>query len=262
MLLLPPLLLPHAFVPLARSLGPPPCCRRGSIHLGAAEDEAAARQRWLASRAPPSGGAPSWQTGERSSESEIASRQREREEARKRMLDAMGGDPEQLRSGQGVMFGYGAPDDEYYGYGERNACQMEEARKVAEAREARGNDNFTPDWLSRDLTEGGKPFDGGGFDGRLDGWARRAEAVDPNPPPMANTIRAPRESSVPAQAYVYDLHPDLAPLPPPSQPSPEAADETSGAPPWSEAGSEVGSKAVSVQSEEAQLLDSLRRAME
>ena len=53
------------------------------------------------------------------------------------------------------------------------------------------------------------PFDPlrvpGGFDGHPEGWTRKVEMNDPNPPPMANTLRSPAEDAKPAQAFVYDF---------------------------------------------------------
>ena len=53
------------------------------------------------------------------------------------------------------------------------------------------------------------PFDPlrvpGGFDGRPEGWSRKVETNDPNPPPMANTLRSPGAYSKPAQTFEYDF---------------------------------------------------------
>ena len=63
-----------------------------------------ARKRWL-ERASADENAT--RDGVPSPEEATLARQREREEARKRMLAAMGGDSAQLRSGAGVAFGFG-----------------------------------------------------------------------------------------------------------------------------------------------------------
>ena len=36
----------------------------------------------------------------------------------------------------------------------------------------------------------------GGFDGRSENWARKAEEEDPNPPPVAGTLRAPGQAKL------------------------------------------------------------------
>ena len=60
---------------------------------------------------------------------------------------------------------------------------------------------------------------GDGFGGRQDGWVRKVEVDDPNPPPCANTLRAPGQSAVSIQAYILGLAPEAR--------SAEADDEAS-----------------------------------
>ncbi|KAL1527999.1 hypothetical protein AB1Y20_009370 [Prymnesium parvum] len=133
------------------------------VHQRESEDEA--RRRVLA--AMERGYSAADAAGRPPAHHQIFARQHEREEARKRMLVAMGGTAEQIRRGAGVAFGFGGEDDEQYG---------------AEADEM-------------DLLTGkplrGFELKGDGFDGRLKDWKRVKARSDPNPPPMANTLRAP-----------------------------------------------------------------------
>lgn len=147
----------------------------------------------------------------------MAARQQEKEEARKRMLAAMGPGSGQIRSGAGVAFGFGV-DDEHYGYGPRASKPVK----------SEGNEAELPGWMTRELPSGGlratKDDDpwkssAGGFDGRSDGWARKPELVDPNPPPVADTLRGPAETSVPVQAYMF------SDFPPRDDPAPGATGE-------------------------------------
>jgi hypothetical protein len=186
---------------LAILLGPtafsPPACvgsaPRGSTARMSSDDELAARQAWLNRMEQGTAGMPA----ERQSEAERnAAQQSEREEARKRMLAAMGGSSAALRSGAGVAFGFGAEDDEHYGYGPQRRYE-EEMQEI-------------------DLVSGKPVHDmsqvrGTGFDGRVDGWGRKVDVTNPNPPPVANTLRAPGQAqSVAAQTYLYD---QFAPTP-------------------------------------------------
>jgi hypothetical protein len=112
------------------------------------------------------------------------------------MLASMGGSSAKLNSGAGVAFGFGGEDDENYGYGPRKQNHRAE---IDESREL-------PAWVTTDLVGSKEPMnkpDLGGFDGRKQGWARKVETEDPNPPPMANTLRAPAETSVPVQSFMY-----------------------------------------------------------
>lgn len=169
---------------------------RAAVRMSS-DAEAAARAAWLAKQQSPAWG-PSAINGRerRSAEDQIAAQQREREEARKRMLDAMGGSNEQLSRGAGAAFGYFGQDTEDYGMGSEGNYE--------------GN---YPDEI--DLATG-MPLHGGimqpnsgtaGFGGRKHGWRRRVEAVDPSGPRPENTLRAPG-AGVAVQNYMYDLTPD------------------------------------------------------
>ncbi|KAL3932800.1 MAG: hypothetical protein SGPRY_000557 [Prymnesium sp.] len=98
---------------------------------------------------------------------QIQANQREKEEARKRMIAAMGGSSEQLRRGAGIAFGFGGEDEESYG-------EESDEMDLLTGRPLRGMD-----------------LGGDGFDGRQKEWKRVRAAIDPNPPRMANTLRAP-----------------------------------------------------------------------
>ena len=119
--LLPLTLAYRGAVPAARSRTAAQAQPRLAACMCTGDAAAEARRRWL-ERTSNSNGGTSWQRQQqgadgdatRSPEDAIIERQREREDARKRMLAMMGGDNEQLRSGLGVQFGYGAPDDTFY----------------------------------------------------------------------------------------------------------------------------------------------------
>ena len=151
--------------------------------------EEVAKQAWLArqeetktARAPP----PSVDTADT-----IAARQREREENRKRMLEMMGGDgSDKLRRHAGTAFGFGGVDDEDYGQEREGEIDL-----------------MTGVPLSAMVRPGN------GFDGRDEGWARKPAVTNPNPPPMANTLRAPGQ--VPPPAYPAT----------PAEPAPPSAEE-------------------------------------
>ena len=174
---------------------------------------AAAKRRWLEAR---SGSADDRRPSERrarEAEEDIEARQREMEGARKRMVAAMGGPSDALSHKLSSFGAFGGIDDENYGYGPEESMRFQdEDEEIAEEQ----RDEFLPTWLTTDpvnardaksnLHLGG--FDGlteGGFDGRPDGWARKPELVDPNPPRMANTLRAPGPSSIPVQAFEYGI---------------------------------------------------------
>lgn len=195
--LLPLTLAYRGAVPAARSRTAAQAQPRLAACMCTGDAAAEARRRWL-ERTSNSNGGTSWQRQQqgadgdatRSPEDAIIERQREREDARKRMLAMMGGDNEQLRSGLGVQFGYGAPDDTNYGYGP----QPEGARRDDDDDDGDGRE-FWPEWLTNDPV-GAKdakapPGASSGFDGREDGWTRKVDLEDPNPPPMANTLRTP-----------------------------------------------------------------------
>ena len=117
-----------------------------------------------------------------SPEEKSAALQKEREDrdaARRRMRDMMGGDSEKLRRGAGAAFGFGGMDREDYGLGNGHELPME-----------------------MDLLTG-KPLEvtslkGDGFDGRKKDWRRKPELGLVGPPPMENSLRAPGQVSPPA----------------------------------------------------------------
>ena len=205
---------------------------RRAVRMCSAED--AARERWLKNsgrgqRPPPENAQDAFEL---------------QKAARERMLSAMGGESEALQNGAGVMYGFGMPDDENYGYGPPKMPERPQ-------REQAGEDKFVPEWMTHDpvgandrqrkidegflrgeTTRGGEqqgleraPLFGyslscvahslatpsiltcvpGGFDGRPEGWSRKVETNDPNPPPMANTLRSPGAYSKPAQTFEYDF---------------------------------------------------------
>lgn len=135
--------------------------------------------------------------------------------ARKRMLEAMGGENEQLKSGAGVAFGFGAVDDTDYGYGPPSAAQEAMERRA----ELFDDDIDMPAWLTADpvgakdylkrVDEGyinGESSRGGGFDGRPMNWRRQPELENPNPPPVEGTLRKPALDALPAQAFTTDFN--------------------------------------------------------
>jgi len=142
-------------------------------------DEAAARQAWL-ERTGANQAASERAEGAPLAAEVLALRQREREEARKRMLAAMGtGGTDQMRRGAGEAFGFGAADDEDYGYGPPPAYR---------------EPGVEIDLLTGKPSLQSSDARGDGFDGRMGGWSRRPDMTDPNPPPMANTLRAPGQA--------------------------------------------------------------------
>ena len=122
-----------------------------------------------------------------------------RQAARARMLEAMGG-ADKIKKGQGVAFGFGAADDTDYGYG---------PPKEPDPREEMYTDDVAmPAWMTQEMDEGiinGESAKGAGFDGRPVGWNRKADAQNPNPPPMANTLRGPSPYAAPAQTFAMDF---------------------------------------------------------
>lgn len=147
---------------------------RGCRMVSDEPSERAARERMLAAM----GEEPTWRRrSERPSkgttEGDIIARQNEREAARKRMLALMGGSNEKLRRGGGVAFGFGAEDDEDYGYGPRPSQQWR-------------LDEYDADQID--------PMDGDPFDDRPRGKARKVEVTPAGPPPMEGTLRAPGQA--------------------------------------------------------------------
>ena len=128
------------------------------------------------------GGEPSWRTGgpaREPAEEQIGMLQQERHEARQRMLDLMGG-PDKLQQGPGSMFGIVA-DDEDYGYGRRRRPDRAPEIDLATGK-VLAQDGVTA-WKDR-------PYD----------WARKADASNPNPPRMPDTITAPGQAAARAAA--------------------------------------------------------------
>jgi hypothetical protein len=165
-------------------------------------DDAAAeaRRRWLERS---SGG--NSEPPQRPPEDDMFAAMREREEARKRMIKAMGGDGiKKIHSGMGTSFGFGAVDDENYGYGDQQKFRQFYDKASGSEEET---DGMWPEWLTSDPVGAastlGQP--GNGFDGRSEGWARKPDMTDPNPPRMPNTLRGPRGASVAVQSFKYDL---------------------------------------------------------
>ena len=183
-----------AFVP------PTAACRRCAISMSAGDDaEAAARKAWMERQSNNNADRQQPQEPSVTPEDEM----RMRQEARKRMLAAMGGESGQLKNGMGAAFGFGAADDENYGYSPQSLSAMSDDDREEREMDLAG-------WLTNDPV-GAKEFQekrssGGGFGGRLEGWKRKKDATDPNPPRMANTLRAPGENSVSVQTYLYDHH--------------------------------------------------------
>jgi len=179
--------------------------------------EAAARRRWLQSTEE----ARVDRSQQRDSpQDDLMARYRESEEVRKRMLAAMDdGGSLKVKKGEGTAFGFGGADDTYYGYGPR-------VKSLSDRADDNEGESKWPDWMTRDLAaaDAGNPMKrqshSGGFDGRQEGWARKVESEDPNPPPMANTLRAPGENSIPVQYFEYGIE-----SPSTTQPAGEA-DET------------------------------------
>lgn len=200
-------------VPAFRVPHPPPrparsleseCSRCSSAVMNAEEEEA--RRRWLSAR---ESSTPLPSTPRITKEEEEAMRKA----ARERMLQAMGGagNPS-LNDGLGAQFGFGAPDDEDYGYGPPKAADPR-----AELYDEGAVD--LPTWLTQDpvgakdymrkvdegFIKGDDSAKGNGFDGRPLAWKRRAEMLDPNPPPVENTLRGPAPDAKPAQAFTMDF---------------------------------------------------------
>lgn len=189
---------------------------RAMVRMSAADDAAAAKRRWLEQSAndPRFGGNTAHPA--QSAEEEMAQRQREKTEARKRTLDAMGqGGADVFRQGGAVAFGLGV-DDEDYGYGPSASTfgTVDHLPGVYSRERDDDAEDPLPAWVSRELPSGGigrqkddDPWKSSksGFDGRADGWARKADLVDPNPPPMQDTLRAPRPGSLPVNDLFYGL---------------------------------------------------------
>ena len=187
-----------------------PAARATVVCMASAEDEA--RQRWLAQRAQQSGGA--FSSPRAMSQEEAYAMQKA---ARARAREQMEGGPvnHEASSSFGAAFGHGV-DEEDYGYGaaaEERALQRQRAAEQAEEEE----NSFAPAWLTDDpmgardrqmaMQRGffaGESSATGGFDGRQAGWQRKVEQSDPNPPPMANTLKGPKAGAQAAQAYVFD----------------------------------------------------------
>jgi hypothetical protein len=182
----------------------------GSARRAAASDlrmdsaEAAARRRWLEQRARD---APVRPAPRVSPEEEEAMRKA----ARMRMLGAMGG-ADKIKSGAGVAFGFGAADDEDYGYG---PPKEPDPRAELYTEDVEGP---LPSWMTTDpvgaqdylrkMDEGyikGESAMGAGFDGRPLEWRRTTEAENPNPPPMADTLREPAPYAASAQSFAMDF---------------------------------------------------------
>ncbi|EOD25370.1 hypothetical protein EMIHUDRAFT_237800 [Emiliania huxleyi CCMP1516] len=173
-----------------------PRTRAARLLVGQAEplSEAEARALWLARQGTPSSQRPVAAATADGPASEAC--HRERSAARRRMLDAMGG-PEVYRYGadRTGYAGFGGYNDDYYGYGPPPARDLEPQKL----------DLLT----GRPVTDEGA-YEGQGFDGRSDGWRRRAEAVSPIAPSPADTLRSPSAGARPAQAFSYDLSYDEA----------------------------------------------------
>ena len=170
--------------------------RRRGVSLAAMSPEEEARKRMLASL----GGEPAWKRGSAdnraSTEDAIASTQRLRQEARQRMLDAMGGSNPNLRRGAGMAFGYGAEDDEDYGYGPRRRREPEIVIDPATGKPVDFDKSMDDDFRR-----------GGGMH-----WSRKAEVINPNPPPMADTLRSPGQARERAEAHFQALEAEEAAL--------------------------------------------------
>lgn len=170
----------------------PPLRHRAAVCMSSETD---ARAAWLAKQEAPAWAPSTGREGgreRRSTEDKIAEQQREREEARKRMLEAMGGSSDQLSRGAGAAFGYFGSDTENYGMGSESGYPDE------------------IDLVTGMPLQGGfeQPKPGsGGFSGRTQGWRRRVEVVDPSGPRPENTLLAPGDG-VPVQNYLYDMTPD------------------------------------------------------
>lgn len=170
----------HATGVAPRVTGP-----RGAVRMSAAEEEA--KSAWLAKqerKAEPRAGVHDTTDAD------------DNQAARKRMLAAMGG-KEALHSSN--MQGFGVPDTEYYGYGQKPP-EMPDGDEV---------DLLTGKPLSHE-----DPRGGAGFGGRSQGWSRKPETTPSGPPPMEGTLRAPgqvqlSQPTVSVQAYEYGYAADV-----------------------------------------------------
>ena len=113
-------------------------------------------------------------------------RHEQEQEARKRMLSLMGSKgSDKLKRGMGAYGGFGAEDDEDYGYGPPRRREQPEEVDLA---------------TGKPLNERIEEEMQGMLDPRRSvEWRRKAELIDPNPPPMANTLRAPGQRPTPEQ---------------------------------------------------------------
>ena len=215
---------------LALGCSRPPLLRPASraLVLMSAADEEAARRAWLEKNEKTRDSASSSRPEIGADDARMA-RQREREEARKRMIAAMGGDNEQLASGKGVQYGFGGVDDEDYGYGPDAGKKFRQYYKD----EAAGIDQQGGEsWFTRGAVKRGdnQRSSGGGFDGRPGGWSRKAEETNPGPPVPKNTLRGPsKANSVPV--HHFDFAFDLEPPPQQQQEQGSNGDGGGGAPP-------------------------------
>ena len=121
------------------------------------------------------------------------------------MRAAMGDDPMALRRGAGVMFGFGADDDEDY-----LSTNQDSDEEI--------------DLLTGIPIPRGVVPKGSGFGGRVDGWGRRAEVLDPSGPAPANTLLAPDPLAKSVQSFMFeyaahDSHDEQQPLPVPAHDS-------------------------------------------
>ena len=136
-----------------------------------------------------------------------------RTEARKRMLEAMGGDSQALETGAGSAFGYGGFDDTDYGYGPSKERPYgdddDDDRYDSEGRNELPGVSKLPGWFTRNLMTDeqladSKQVNTGGFGGRTQNWNRKAEKEeDVSGARPENTLRAPGESSIAVQTYMY-----------------------------------------------------------
>ena len=134
-----------------------------------------------------------------------------REEARKRMLEAMGGESTALQTGGGSAFGYGGFDDTDYGYGPSQARPYEDEeddRYDHDARTELPGVSKLPAWFTRGMMSEQQLKDSqqasGGFGGRTSNWNRQPEKEeDVSGVRPENTLRAPGESSIAVQTYMY-----------------------------------------------------------
>tara|TARA_B110001452_G_C15213246_1_gene420784 strand:+ start:116 stop:796 length:681 start_codon:yes stop_codon:yes gene_type:complete len=184
-----------SLLPCSPPLAPAPRHRAAVLRMSSDP----ARAAWLAKQESPAWGpsAPSNDGRERrSAEDLIADQQREREEARKRMLDAMGGSSDHLSRGAGAAFGYFAADTEDYGMGSESSYPEKIIEEIDLAT------GIPLQGVMQQPTPGT-----GGFGGRSQGWRRNVEVVDPSGPRPENSLRGPG-AGVAVQNYLYDFTPD------------------------------------------------------